>query len=183
MEGRTSSLKEVKCGVPRGSILGPLLFICYINDLPPQCSATVPSIYADDTAIYATGRDPMEVQVKLQNDPDVPFSWFSKNKLSVNYAKSYSMLFTSSQSKYKNDEMNHVMNGCKIDQAIEVKYLGLWLDRTLSFDNRVAKLCLKINTRTKLLWRIRSFITLDLALTLYRSLIEPHLLYCNFILI
>ena len=182
VEGRSSSLKQVECGVPQGSILGPLLFICYINDLPRQCTTSLPFIYADDTALLATGEDTLEVQSKLQNDLDMLSVWFAKNKLSVNCSKSNSMLFTSNRSQYKNDTLCLNIRNDAIEQSNEVKYLGLYVDLRLSFDSHVAKICDKLKVRTKRLWWIRSFISKDLAFTLYQSLIEPHLLYCNFIL-
>ena len=182
MEGRLSSPLEVNCGVPQGSILGPLLFIIYINDLPLLCSSSVPSLYADDTAIISTGKSPEEVSVKLQSDLDRLYIWFARNKLSVNCLKTHSMLFTSNRSKFKNDKLYLELAGVNICQTTEVKYLGLHLDPQLNFDVHVKKLCQKVNVRTKLLWRVRGFITKDLAFTLYRSLIEPHFVYCNFIL-
>ena len=182
VEGRSSSLRMVKCGVPQGSILGPLLFICYINDLPRQCSESMPFIYADDTALLAIGKNPTDVPTRLQNDLDVLSAWFAQNKLSINCAKSNAMLFTSNRSRYKDDVINCTIRGGVIEQTDEVKYLGLHVDPCLNFDSHIAKICSKMKVRTKLLWCIRSFISKDLAFTLYRSLIEPHLLYCNFIL-
>ena len=67
-------------------------------------------------------------------------------------------------------------------QTVCVKYLGLYLDPHLNFDYHIKKLCSKVNIRTKLLWRVRNFISQDLALSLYRSLIEPHFGYCSFII-
>ena len=182
VENRLSSSREVNCGVPQGSILGPLLFILYINDLPLQCRQTIPFLYADDTAILATGSSPMEVSHKLQEDLDCLYVWFCSNKLSVNCLKTHSMLFTSNRSKFKNDKMSLNLAGENIVQSDEVKYLGLYLNPHLNFDQHVKIVCQKLNVRTKLLWRLRGFITRDLALTLYRALIEPHLVYCNFIL-
>ena len=182
VENRLSSPMQVKCGVPQGSILGPLLFILYINDLPLQCRQTIPSLYADDTAILAIGNDPSEVSVKLQSDLNHLYVWFCSNKLSVNCLKTHSMLFTSNRSKFKHDKLTLTLAGETIVQTDEVKYLGLHLDPNLNFDTHVKKVCQKVSVRTKLLWRIRGYITKDLALTLYRSLIEPHFIYCNFIL-
>ena len=92
------------------------------------------------------------------------------------------MLFTSNRSKYKDAKLIVNVSGNQIEQVKEVKYLGLYLDQHLSFDTHIQKLCTKVNVRTKLLWRVRSFINLELECTLYRSLIEPHFLYCSFIL-
>ena len=93
-----------------------------------------------------------------------------------------SILFSSNRPRYKNDALNLVLAGESIAQTESVKYLGLYLDPHLNFDVHVKSVTGKINVRTKLLWTARSFITVELALTLYRSLIEPHLLYCSFIL-
>ncbi len=92
------------------------------------------------------------------------------------------MLFTSNRSRYKDDVLNINVYGSTIEQVKEVKYLGLYLDSQLSFNLHIKKLCTKINVRTKLMWCLRSFISLDLAKMLYRSLIQPHFLYCSFIL-
>ena len=91
------------------------------------------------------------------------------------------MLFTSNRSRYRNDVLCLNMRGIVIEQTDEVKYLGLYVDPHLNFDSHVAKICNKMKVRTKLLWRIRSFISKDLAFILYQSLIEPHL-FCIVIL-
>ena len=155
---------------------------CYINDFPRQCSNCLPFIYADDTALLAIGENPIDVQTRLQLDLDVLSAWFSQNKLSVNCSKSNAMLFTLNCSKYKDDVLKCTIGGDDIEQTDEVKYRGLHVDPRLNFDSHIAKTCSKMKVRTKLLWRVWSFISKDLAFTLYWSLIEPHLLYCNFIL-
>ena len=176
-----STVRQVNCRVPQGSILGPLLFICYINDLPLQCRNSFPSLYADDTAILATGTNTDEVRLKLQNDLDRLYVWFARNKLSVNCQKTVTVLFTSNRSKFKKDLLNLTLAGEQITQASNTKYLGLYVDSHLNFDEHVKKVCCKINVRTKLLWRVCSFITQELTLILYKSLIGPHFDYCSFI--
>ena len=96
--------------------------------------------------------------------------------------KTVSILFTSNRSKFKNDVLDLNLNGESITQTSSTKYLGLYVDSHLNFDEHVKKLCCKVNIHTKLLWRIRSFISQELAFTLYRSLTEPHFGYCSFIL-
>ncbi len=78
-----SSQLPVKCGVPQGSILGPLLFICYINDISRNCIYTVPYIYADDTALVVRGVNKNDVEWKLQYDINNLKNWFCYNKLSI----------------------------------------------------------------------------------------------------
>ena len=185
VEGQMSTVKQVKCGVPQGSILGSLLFICYINDLPLFCRQTKPYIYADDAAliyIYADDaalicidNDPITVESKLQHVLDVLSEWFKVNKLSVNCAKTKCIMFCSKHSKYKDHRMSLKLNGEYIEHCNEIKYLGLILDKHLGFESHVAKLCSKVNARTKLLWRVRSFIPTNPARILYTALIHPHL--------
>ena len=100
----------------------------------------------------------------------------------MNCSKTNSILFTSNRSKYKGWSLNLSLNNAKIEPANEIKYLGLILDRNLTFERHISKLCCKVTARTKLLWRKRHFIPTSLAITLYKSLIQPHFIYCDFIL-
>ena len=78
---------HVNCGVPQGSILGSLLFMCYANDLKRYCLHTMPFVYMDDTDLLCTGDSPDNVERKLQSDLDILSKWFVVNKLSVNVRK------------------------------------------------------------------------------------------------
>ena len=182
VEGHLSSPKQINCGVPQGSILGPLLFICYINDLVNHCHFCKPYLYADDSALCYVDPDPKTVDICLQADLDRLSSWFKVNKLSVNCSKTNCILFTSQRSSQKNYQMSLKLNGEALKQVSNIKYLGLLLDQHLTFDSHVTKLCGKIASRTSLMWRIRSFIPRSLALNLYKSLVYPHFSYCSFIL-
>ncbi len=163
VEGHSSSSLPIKCGVPQGSILGPLLFICYVNDLHRHCLYTKPYVYADDTALLCVGDGPEEVALKLESDLKHLSNWFVTNKLSVNSTKTKVMLFTSSRSHHKHPNINVKLCGQPVEQVNVMKYLGLVLDSQLSFDAHINKLCGKINSRAKLLWRLRGFIDQSLA--------------------
>ena len=76
-----SSKKTITCGVPQGSILGPLLFLLYINDLPECLSSTTPCIYADDTQIFSSSYDANELVIKLNSDLAHVCNWLIENKL------------------------------------------------------------------------------------------------------
>ena len=118
----------------------------------------------------------------MQLDIDNLKNWFEINKLSLNCTKTKSMLLCGRRSKLRSEELHIVIDGTDVECVSDMKYLGLVVDRHLTFEQHVSKLCAKISSRTGLLWRIRSFINNDLALLLYSSLIYPHLLYANFIL-
>ena len=159
-----------------------LLFICYINDLERHCVESRAYLYADDSALVCSDTNPVVVSQKLQSDLDKLNNWFIANRLSVNCAKTKCILFCGSRSRYRQFDMNLVMNNENLQQVNEIKYLGLTLDRHLQFDRHVDIICSKVNARTKLLWRIRNFIPRSLAKPLYQSLINPHFVYCNFLI-
>ncbi len=181
VDDHLSSPEQIRCGVPQGSILGPLLFICYINDASRNCVYTTPYVYADDTALLVQGANKEEIEWKLQSDIDNLKLGFECNKLSLNCTKTKSMLFCGKRSKHKSESLNIKIDDVTIECVPDMKNLGLVIDKHLTFDIHVNKLCWKLSSRTGLLWRIRSFISKELATTLYTSLIYPHLLYANFI--
>ncbi len=140
-----------------------------MNDLHRHCVHTNPYVYADYTALLCTGSNPEEVSLKLQSELDHLSNWFVYNKLSVNSSKTKVMLFTSSRSRHRNASLELKLCEQPIKQVREIKYLGLLLDPQLSFDTHIQKLCGKINSRTKLLWKMRGFIDMELAKMLYLS--------------
>ena len=85
--GVASASKAIKCGVPQGSILGPLLFLIYINDLAKVCTHTCSVLFADDTNLFLNGRDLKEMEAQLNNELSVISTWLKVNKLSLNIKK------------------------------------------------------------------------------------------------
>ena len=176
-----SSPLKIECGVPQGSILGPLLFICYTNDLPSHLKHTNALIYADDTAILSFGKSLIEIRTNLEADARMLHRWFDANKLSLNKSKSKVMLFCSNRHKLRDEPLCIPLGGEQLVQVSQFKYLGMELDAHLNFNAHVDKVCGKVNQRTGLLWRVRPFIFLNLAKQLYTSLVEPLFLYLDHI--
>ena len=129
------------CGVPHGSILQPLLFLCYINNLLKHLSHTTVSMYTDDIAILSVGKDIEVIESNLQQDMTILCNWFDANKLSLNKTTSKTMLVTSSRSQLKTTNLNITANGISFEPVSSFKYLGIELDRNLNFEHHVNTIC------------------------------------------
>ena len=92
-------------GVPQGSILEPLLFVCYVNDLPKYTGALETYLYADDTALLSKGNNIVDINATLQNNFNNMLNWFAINRLSLNANKTKVMMFCSQRSALRNQEL------------------------------------------------------------------------------
>ena len=92
--GFKSSERTITCGVPQGSILGPLLFLIYINDLSNNCKFARPFLFADDTNLFHHSKDPQNLQEELNYDLENISEWLKANRLSLNIKKTHYMVFT-----------------------------------------------------------------------------------------
>ena len=173
-----SSTGDIVCGVPQGSILGPLLFITYINSLPDTMPDNVQTyLYADDTAILATGTTADEVSIKLTDALNTAKTWFDSHVLSLNTSKTKCMKFGSSHKLNTTAELNVKVDNTQIDNVSVFKYLGVQLDSQLKFDRHVLYIRRKVFTKLKAIGRLRQSISKGLALQLYTSMVIPHFDY------
>ena len=161
---------SVTCGVPQGSILGPMLFTVYINDLPDIFTDSKVSLYADDTAILFSDPDPEVLESVLNDELKVASNWFGHNKLSLNATKSRFMIFgTRSQvESCRNVKVKH--GHVELERVSSFKYLG---DPHLSFSEHVHYIRGKIIPKIKLLGHVSSLLDIETRLSLYKSLILP----------
>ncbi len=132
--------------VPQGSILGPLLFICYINHLPDLATHSSTFLYADDTTILVKGKDIVDIRYKLEKDLSQVDKWFSHNKLAMNESKTKCMLFSTNRCSFKDVplDIKQPNGNTYVDQTNEYKYLGIWLDPHLTCNDHMNKICSKV---------------------------------------
>ena len=171
----------VTCGVPQGSILGPLLFSLFINDLPEAMPDYVKvNLYADDTALTISHNEPNQLSLKMQSALDCVFDWFQENELSLNLKKSHLMLFGTEAMGRKFKDLSVKHGDMELNLVPKTKYLGMMLDQ-LKFDAHVQYIKSKTIGKLKLLGRIRCSINKSTAELLYTSLILPMFDYADII--
>lgn len=173
-------MESIDTGVPQGSILGPLLFIVYINDFV-YCSGLQKILFADDTSLFFSYKQNDHLENLLNNQLVEINTWFRCNHLSLNINKSYYIVFCSNRNKNSEHNMNIHIDGAPIKRVDSTKFLGVHIDQYLNFAKHINELGKKLSKIVGLLFKVRNFLPLQALLTLYRSLFEPHLNYCNVI--
>ena len=132
----TSELDFISHGVPQGSILGPLLFLLYINDISLCSDILNFFLFADDTAIFFSHNDPMTLEKTMNEELVKVSNWLIANQLSLNVKKSNALLF-----RMKNDVcdpiVNIVINGDTVEEKQHTKYLGVILDHKLTYEQHI----------------------------------------------
>ena len=134
INGFDSCKLDIKCGVPQGSTLGPLLFLLYINDLRLALTKSITSHFADDTCIMYANKKMKSLETVLNLDLKITSDWLKANKLSLNVDKSKLVIFKSKQKRFDNNDISIKLNGCKLNPTDHVKYLGLYLDKNLNWN-------------------------------------------------
>ena len=178
IDGVSSNLKEIKCGVPQGSILGPLLFLIYINDLPHSTQNLHYVLFADDTSVFCKGSDPRTLFDYFNVQLHEISNWMKANNLILNIAKTNYMLFgtrtvieTNLNLYYENENINRVSN---------TKFLGVFIDERLSWNHHIDNLCNTLSKNVGILYRMQ-YLPQNILKMLYHSLVSCHVNYCNVI--
>ena len=177
INGKKSSPHLINLGVPQGSVLGPLLFLLYLNDLPNITSSSI-NLYADDTCIYICGSDPCDIKIQLQNEANKISNWFNNNRLSLNTEKSSIMYIgTPQRLKSYSDLPSISVDGRELSVCNSVKYLGIHLDDNLSWKHHIDELCAKLSPKLGTLSRLSHILPSHLLNIIYNTTIQPHIDY------
>ena len=174
--GNTSETLEITCGVPQGSVLGPLLFLLYINDLPSVSRKLTFFLFADDTNIYYESSDVVDIQKTVNKELRNVREWLEANRLALNIEKTNFVIFYSPRNK---PDMNFVLKfgRKKIIQETCVKFLGLLLDSHLSWKPHITELAKNLSRTVGLFYKIRHYAPEDTLKLLYYGIFFPFLPY------
>ena len=134
--GHESEFKMMRCGVPQGSILGPLLFLLYINDLTAVSNFFMPILFADDTNLFCTGTDLKDMIRQINEEMAKIYAWVNANKLSLNIDKTNFMMFMPKGFSYCADYI--VINQTRIQEVKETKILGVIIDNKLKWSAHIS---------------------------------------------
>ena len=180
--GTQSAPLLIQCGVPQGSILGPMMFIMYINDLGKYLTDSKVSLYADDTALYTASTTQIELVLNLRVELSVVNEWLKANRLTLNTKKTKYVIFgTRNKLEHAAQDLNITIGGDKLEKVSSMKYLGVILDDLLTFDEHISDIYTKSSQKLGILRRSRDYLDANTSLTLYKSLVLPHLDYCDLV--
>ena len=177
-----SSEKSVKYGVPQGSVLGPILFGLFINDLPLHVKdiSVDSDMLADDTTLHTSGKDIMQIRSKMQHSLDQVSNWCDNNHMVINPIKTKSMTIATRQKHQLSPlPLDLVLNGAKTDQVSEHRLLGITIDNKLRWDSHVNTVSKTISRRVFLLSKLRYIVDIETRKLFFNAHIKPHIDYAS----
>ena len=171
-----SCSKTILTGVPQGSILGPLLFLVYIDDIINASSKLECTIYADDTNLLLADMDIHSLHSNLIIELNLINNWIKTNKLKLNIAKTNYILFQNRS--IKNHMPTLVLEGNNLQCVPYTKFLGVHIDENLNWNCHINAVYLKLSRMCGILYKVRNYLTTEAMISIYYTLCYPHLIYC-----
>ena len=175
-----SDTTAITTGVPQGSILGPQLFIIYINDIIKFSTIFHTIIYADDTTLVGKFRDfkicnGHSLSENINYEITKLTDWLNVNRLSLNTKKTKLMIFHTPQKKF--DMPTIKINNTELEQQTHFNYLGITINKHTKWDGHVKKIAIKISKASGIIFKLNDVLPYNVLITLYNALILPHLTY------
>ena len=178
LQGVRSTCQKISCGVPQGSVLGPLLFVLYINDIVASSSLLKFIIFADDTNLFYSDSDVVLLQRNVNIELSKLSVWFRANKLSLNISKSNYILFGH---KLYPSVFTVMIDNLILNHVNTAKFLGITVDEKLTWGPHIKQTATKIAKAVGAINRVKNILPQRLLLSLYYTLVYPHLIYCNIV--
>ena len=180
INGKKSKVKDLLYGVPQGSILGPLLFIIYINDLPQISKLAKFIMYADDANIIITGNNMSEIAAQFNEIGNLLTSWVSCNGLALNIRKTNYMIFTKNRI-HELDNFKPKISGIPIEHKTVTRFLGVLIDEKLTWKHHITAIKSKMSKYIGILYRLKNILPLTARKNIFHSFIQSHINYCSLI--
>ena len=171
-----SDYLDITCGVPQGSILGPLLFLLYIHDMNKAVKHSCIHHFADDTNLLCKDKDLKILRKKMNEDLKLIFEWLCANRLSLNVAKTEFIIFKPPRMKLE-ERVTLKLNGTTLLESTKIKYLGIILDDRLTWKHHIYELRKKLNKSIGIIYKMKNLAPLKIILSLYYALFHSHLNY------
>jgi len=174
-----SETSLIASGVPQGSILGPVLFLLYINDFPNISSDFNAYLFPDDTNLFIEDKNLITLETRVNNILAKLKEWLAANKLSLNISKTSYILF--SLKKVTNSSIVLKIDSFEIAQVNLVKFLGVIIDSKLTWKSHIDYICTKIAKAIAILNKVKKIFHLPTLISLYYTFVYPYIFYCNII--
>ena len=165
------------CVVYLGSLLGPKLFILYVNDICNISKILNFVLFADDTNIFCSGHDAMQLSRYISNELDMLSVWFAVNKLILNVSKTNFMVF--GNSKHRNTTLQVSIKNSNIKRVYVTKFLGILIDDRLNWKEHISLICSKLSKCIAIIYKAKQLLDKESLVMLYDSLFVPYLTYCS----
>ena len=179
INGTTSEKKPIIYGVPQGSILGPLLFVIYINDLPGICNLAKFILYADDANIIITGESFEIISSQVNQLTRNLVKWVGTNGLALNVKKTCYMIFT--RRKVSLDSLNITIDNTVIERKTTARFLGVIVDDKLSWSEHIKAVKTKMARYLGIMYKLKRLIPITARLQIFQSLVQSHLNFCSLV--
>ena len=184
LNGSLSDITPVSKGIAQGTVLGPILFILYINDIFKCTKYVNMTMFADDCVMYLSGNNWCTIQQRIQTDFDAVVDWTFRNNLRLNYEKTKAMIFSTRHKISKLVNPKHFeMSNHIISFVRNYVYLGVLIDNVMSLVPLMKDLEKRISNKIFMLRKMRKFLTFDAAVLVYKQIILPIIDYAGFLLI
>jgi hypothetical protein len=177
--GIHSQMSVITCGVPQGSILGPILFLLYINDILNTSMLFKFILFADDTNLIFSEKSLTSLMQNVNTELHKISVWFKTNKLVLNPNKTKFIIFTSTHKRVTSDSIKLYIDGLEIEQVQTQKFLGVIINSQLNWQNHINQVCSKMAKAIGIINKIKCFIDAKTRKNLYCTLVLPYINYGN----